>query len=65
MVVQCCVCHRVRQSEGWVEVTPPCGHTEHVSHGYCPHCAERAMEEIRAFHAPHEPSLFAGLAVNL
>ena len=46
MIVQCCVCKKIRQDGGWVEpkkwLDP-----ENVSHGYCPACAAEAFAEIR------------------
>ncbi len=46
MIVQCCVCRKIRQDGGWVEpkkwLDP-----ENVSHGYCPACAAEAFAEIR------------------
>lgn len=49
MKVQCCVCQRVRTPEGWAETPKPKAIREHVSHGYCPQCAAKAMEEVRNF----------------
>ncbi|MFA5125267.1 MAG: hypothetical protein WC473_05615 [Patescibacteria group bacterium] len=46
MIVQCCVCRRVRLSGvsgvSWAEQAIPPG--EDVSHGYCPECAAKAYE---------------------
>lgn len=47
MVIQCCVCKKVRVQGYWRDV--PLQHIEdQVSHGYCPRCAEAAFAEIRA-----------------
>jgi hypothetical protein len=48
MVVQCCVCRKVRDGSRWNK--PPKGHhPETVSHGYCPVCAAEAFAEIRRY----------------
>jgi hypothetical protein len=47
MVVQCCLCRRVRNGKQWVEPTPTDLVDEHVSHGYCPVCAAKAFAEIQ------------------
>jgi hypothetical protein len=51
MVVQCCACQKVRLADGsWV--TQDISEETHISHGYCPVCAEKANEEImRLLHA--------------
>jgi len=48
MVVQCCACLRVRDSEGWRSLEKPRIIEKNASHGYCPRCAEKAFAEIRA-----------------
>jgi hypothetical protein len=66
MQVQCCVCQRVRTPEGWTEPESPKALREHVSHGYCPRCAAKALEEIRHFHAPATTNgLRPGMVANL
>jgi len=47
MVVQCCVCGKVRSGERWVRMGKGALLTGAVSHGYCPSCAHRAFAEIR------------------
>ncbi len=45
MVVQCCVCKKIRENDSWVEATfyfDP----EEASHGYCPACSAQALAEI-------------------
>ncbi len=47
MEVICCVCGKVKRSNGWRQVTPRPGWPQ--SHGYCPECgaaALRAIEEL-------------------
>ena len=52
MVVQCCVCQRVRHENEWVAPTKAVAESrESVSHGYCPRCAAEAFAEIRRLHA--------------
>ena len=49
MVVQCCVCKKVRRQSGeWAAFAPPT--PSETSHGYCPRCAEIALAEIRRRH---------------
>ncbi len=49
MIVQCCSCGKVRQSGHWVSISKGKLAEKHVSHGYCPVCAEKAYAEIREF----------------
>lgn len=49
MQVQCCVCKRVKKKEGrWERVKHPENVGSNASHGYCPRCAAKALEEVRA-----------------
>ncbi len=50
MVIQCCVCKKVRVKGYWRDVPVRHGKAP-VSHGYCPRCAEAAFAEIRALRA--------------
>lgn len=50
MVIQCCVCKKVRVNGHWREV-PTQRIKDLVSHGYCPRCAEEAFAEIRQMRA--------------
>ena len=47
MVVQCCVCKKVRKEKQWVDTRDTFTSSRRVSHGYCPHCAEAAFDELR------------------
>ena len=47
MLVQCCVCKRVRKGGAWVKMRPPPDREGGVSHGYCPACAAKAFEQVR------------------
>lgn len=47
MVVQCCLCQKVRQGKQWESVSESTKLPKEVSHGYCPTCAKQAFEEIR------------------
>ncbi|MFA6228082.1 MAG: hypothetical protein WC668_02745 [Patescibacteria group bacterium] len=44
MVIQCCVCSKVRSAGTWEVRSIPPG--EQVSHGYCPECAEKVFQGI-------------------
>jgi hypothetical protein len=47
MIVQCCVCKKIRIGQNW---RAPAGHfaiSELVSHGYCPECAAEAFAMLR------------------
>ena len=62
MVVQCCVCKRIRTARAqWVQPKDLASLRGHVSHGYCPACAEEAFQEIRAAHeaTPLRPAAVA------
>ncbi len=48
MVVQCCVCQKIRLNGTWLDRELPCS-PEDVSHGYCPECAAEAFAEIRRY----------------
>lgn len=45
LLVQCCVCRRVRQGESWRRRNVPTG--VGVSHGYCPVCLAGLMGQVR------------------
>ena len=47
MIVQCCVCNKVRDAQGeWVTPAEKIDR-EQASHGYCPACAADAFAEIQ------------------
>lgn len=47
MIVQCCVCEKVREDGRWFVLATPVDHHETlVSHGYCPECADEAFGEL-------------------
>ena len=48
MKVQCCVCKRVRKDGRWVRESREDLRAESTSHGYCPRCADKVLQEIRA-----------------
>ncbi|HNR31862.1 MAG TPA: hypothetical protein PKI11_13315 [Candidatus Hydrogenedentes bacterium] len=50
MIVQCCVCGKVRKGAIWVLVQAPLSRHAEVSHGYCPGCAHAAFEEMKRIH---------------
>lgn len=45
MVVQCCVCHKVRENGKWLKPSEA-PNPELCSHGYCPVCAAEAFAEV-------------------
>ena len=49
MLVQCCICGRIRKGKEWLQMEALDVTGEDTSHGYCPVCAARAFDEIRAF----------------
>lgn len=63
MIVQCCVCGKIRRGERWVRCSESVLEGEVVSHGYCPECAARAFEELRAH--PVAPEALAKLKVRI
>ena len=56
----CSVCHKIRDDKGaWKQIeTFILEQTEvEFTHGYCPECAQKAMEEIKQFKARHSGEL--------
>jgi uncharacterized protein YlaI len=47
MLVQCCVCEKIRQGGQWAAVPEEKLRDEEISHGYCPECAEAAFAELQ------------------
>jgi hypothetical protein len=47
MIVQCCVCHKVRNEEKTWVAPSQSFEGQDISHGYCPVCAAEAFAEIR------------------
>lgn len=50
MVVQCCVCKKIRVEDAWKAVELYAALPTDMSHGYCPACAEDAFREVREYH---------------
>ncbi len=48
MIIQCCVCKKVRRDGVWVKADSQELQDSQVSHSYCPACAEIASQEIKA-----------------
>ena len=47
MIVQCCVCEKVREGSDWFVLGKPVDpHETAISHGYCPTCADEAFGEL-------------------
>lgn len=40
----CCLCHKIKSSEGWVEQERAAGAV--FSHGYCPQCYAKVMRGV-------------------
>lgn len=50
MIVQCCVCKKVRDQGEWIAPDKTAApNVNELSHGYCPVCAAKAFDEIRAW----------------
>lgn len=47
MQTVCCICHKTKTEERWVHSGPP--RTKNVSHGYCPRCYRRMMEQVQGY----------------
>ena len=47
MVVQCCVCQKVREGEEWIAVEDPYLSMRSVSHTYCPVCKKVSLRELK------------------
>ncbi|NIA14079.1 MAG: hypothetical protein GWP08_08355 [Nitrospiraceae bacterium] len=47
MIVQCCLCKKVRRGKRWEKPHARELDDKHVSHGYCPVCADKAFTEMR------------------
>jgi hypothetical protein len=46
ITTKCCVCHKIRTEAGqWIEQRAA-SEGEVFSHGYCPECFEKALEEL-------------------
>lgn len=45
MVVQCCVCKKIRLNSEWVKPSKEQLYNEKISHTYCPACAHKALTE--------------------
>jgi len=57
MLIRCCVCHRYREGERWVNEQPPRRKREFISHSYCPTCAQQALTEMRRNRGPRPGSV--------
>jgi hypothetical protein len=51
MITQCCECRKVCADERWVEPVVPLPADERVSYGFCPRCADQAMQVVDAFYS--------------
>jgi len=48
MVIQCCICKRIRVGEEWVDLAADGVPEAPISHSYCPGCAASAFDEVTA-----------------
>lgn len=44
----CCVCKKVRTTEGWLSLEELLERSASLSHTYCPECLPKAIDDIRA-----------------
>ena len=51
MVVQCCVCQKVREGEEWIAVEDLSLSARVVSHTYCPVCEKASLRELKEMSA--------------
>lgn len=54
MLVQCCVCNKVRDGGRWKAPPDVDLRGREISHGYCPSCAAKVFAEIRHRHRDEE-----------
>lgn len=47
MQTVCCVCHKTKTEKRWVRSELP--QAKNISHGYCPGCYRRMMEQVRSY----------------
>jgi hypothetical protein len=47
VVIQCCVCLRVRQGNRWTSVAKPYKVMRRASHTYCPRCMKESFGSIK------------------
>ena len=64
MVVQCCVCKKIRIDGVWRASDPSAPRFEEVSHGYCPSCADDAFREVREYHRHNFRGFASAKAAN-
>lgn len=48
MIIQCCVCKKVRNKSRWIELSDTLDVEARISHGYCPKCVTEAFAEIES-----------------
>lgn len=47
MQTVCCVCQKTKSQAGWIQ--KQAGKEGRVSHGYCPDCFRRSMEQAQGW----------------
>ncbi|MGC8737126.1 MAG: hypothetical protein ACP5UA_00605 [Candidatus Hydrogenedens sp.] len=57
MIVQCCVCRKIRHDAEWIIPTRYQLMNQQISHTYCPACAHKTITEYRKTHATLLPNL--------
>ena len=64
MVVQCCVCKKIRKNDAWIMAAPTTHREAVTSHGYCPNCAKDAFREIKEYHQHNFRDFGPAKAIN-
>lgn len=59
MRLQCCVCKKMREKDGWFAPSPVALHDDAISHGYCPSCATDAFRHLREYDRHNLPAYVA------
>ncbi|HOQ31709.1 MAG TPA: hypothetical protein PLA12_04250 [Candidatus Hydrogenedens sp.] len=57
MIVQCCVCGKIRHDARWMIPTRHQLKDQQISHIYCPACAHKTISEYRKNHSTLLPHL--------
>ena len=62
MITLCCECRKVYENDRWIARVVPLPADERASYGYCPRCAEQAMQVVDAYYSNvnHTSTLAAG-----
>jgi len=47
VIIQCCVCLKVREGDRWIVVEEPYTVMQHASHTYCPLCKKASFGSLQ------------------